>query len=135
MRVDKSVFKYIEYELYAYEQTKKEVESYKEYIIEGTPTMDVRGGSGISDSTASKSIKLLSSAFLLKAERTIKAIDKSLEMLGEKHKKLFELKYLDCLPWREVYLEMNISDRTYFRLRRELVIIVGMQLGLIKEKV
>lgn len=135
MRVDKSVFKYIEYELYAYEQTKKEVESYKEYIIEGTPTMDVRGGSGISDSTASKSIKLLSSAFLLKTERTIKAIDKSLEMLGEKHKKLFELKYLDCLPWREVYLEMNISDRTYFRLRRELVIIVGMQLGLIKEKV
>lgn len=135
MRVDKSVFKYIEYELYAYEQTKKEIESYKECIIEGTPTIDVRGGSGISDSTASKSIKLLSSAFLLKAERTINAIEKSLEILSKKHRRLFELKYRECLPWREVYLEMNISDRTYFRLRRELVIVVGIQLGLIKERV
>jgi RinA family phage transcriptional activator len=135
MRIEKSIFRYIEHEMYCYKLTKRELNVYRENIIEGTskPEEGSNRGSGISDPTGAKSIKLASSIFLAKAERTLNAIDKSLDILGDKHKELFKLRYLEGRPWREVYLEMNISDRSYFRLRRELVISVGLNLGLLRE--
>ena len=132
MRIDRSIFRYIEYELYCYTHTKKEIRLCRDEIINGTHKPDVGGKAGISDPTANKSIALTSSVFLAKAERTINAIDKSLDMLRPEHNQLFDLRYIDGRPWREVYLEMNISDRTYFRLRRELVETVGLQLGLLR---
>lgn len=132
MRVEKSVFRYIEHEMYCYIETKKDIESWRDIIINGTSVQEIGSRSGISDPTVNKSMKLLSSPFMVKAERTIRAIDKSLDILGDRHKVLFKLRYLEGRPWKEVYLEMNISDRSYFRLRRELVIAVGLNLGLLK---
>lgn len=74
---------------------------------------------------------IISGNATLAAEKTVNAIDKSLNLLGAKHKELFELKYINGLPLNEVYLEMNISKRSYYRIRRELVTVVGQQLGLI----
>jgi len=134
MRINKSVFRYIEHEMYCYKETKRELQMCREDIIDGTNKPDAGGRSGISDPTGQKSVKLTSSTFMAKAERTLNAIDNSLEILGDKHRELFNLRYLEVRPWREVYLEMNISDRSYFRLRRELVISVGLNLGLLKEE-
>lgn len=131
MKVSKAVFGYIEYEMYSYKETKKEIGLYKEQIIESRPSSEVSVQSQLADTTASKGIKLMSSPFVLKAEKTVNAIDKSLNLLGAKHKELFELKYINGLPLNEVYLEMNISKRSYYRIRRELVTAVGQQLGLI----
>lgn len=131
MKVSKAVFGYIEYEMYSYKETKKEIGLYKEQIIESRPSSEVSVQSQLADTTASKGIKLMSSPFVLKAEKTVNAIDKSLKLLGNKHKELFELKYINGLPLNEVYLEMNISKRSYYRIRRELVTVVGQQLGLI----
>ncbi len=131
MRINKSIFRYIEHELYNYEQTKKDLVLYREQVLEGTPKPEVSAQSGLSDTTANKAIKLTTSTFVMQAERIINAVDKSLAILGKKHKILFKLKYTDCIPWQEIILEMNISDRSYFRLRREIVATVGQQLGLI----
>lgn len=131
MKVSKAVFGYIEYEMYSYKETKKEIGLYKGQIIESRPSSEVSVQSQLADTTASKGIKLMSSPFVLKAEKTVNAIDKSLKLLGNKHKELFELKYINGLPLNEVYLEMNISKRSYYRIRRELVTVVGQQLGLI----
>ncbi len=131
MRINKPVFKYIEYELYNYDEIKKELTWYREAILEGTPYVEVSGNSQPSDSTASKVMRLTSTSFVIQSERVINAVDKSLSILGDKHRELFEWKYQKGLPWQEVALEMGISDRTYFRLRRELVITVGQQLGVI----
>ena len=131
MRINKSVFRYIEHELYNYEQTKKDLQLYREQILESSPSPEVAVQSGPGDSTAMKAIKLVSSAFVVQSERVINAIDRALAILTEKHRKLFDLKYQDCLPWQEILVEMNISDRTYFRLRRELVATVGQQLGIL----
>lgn len=132
MQINRAIFRYIEHEMYCYQHTKKEIKLCRDEIINGSHKPDVGGKSGISDPTANKSITLASSAFLAKAERTISAIDKSLDMLRPEHHQLFDLRYIDGRPWREVYLEMNVSDRTYFRLRRELVETVGLQLGLLR---
>ena len=131
MRINKSIFRYIEHELYNYEQTKKDLQLYREQVLEGTVSPEVSVQSGPGDVTANKAIKLTSSAFVVQAERIIGAIDKSLAILGDKHKMLFELKYQQDIPWPEITIEMGISDRSYFRLRRELVATVGQQLGLI----
>jgi RinA family phage transcriptional activator len=131
MRIDKSIFRYIEHELYSYEQTKKDLETYKEQILDSTPKPEASSRQGLSDTTASKAMKLSSSAFIIQAERTIEAIDKSLAMLSDGHRQIFELKYQNCMPWQEIAIEMGISDRTYFRLRRELVAMVGQQMGIL----
>ena len=135
MRIERSVFKYIEHELYNYKGTKKELELYREQIIEGTSKPEVAVQSGLGDVTASKAIKLISSTFVLNSEKTINAIEKSIEMLGDKYKKLFELRYVNCIPEREIILEINISRRTYFRMRRELVMVIGQKLGTNKYRI
>ena len=133
MKINKSVFKYIEHEMYSYDDLKRELDLYREQILEGganqEPGMSVQ--SGLGNVTESKAIKLISSKFVLNTERTINSIDRSLKLLDKRHGELFELKYKKGLPWQEVALEMCISDRTYFRLRRDLVTVVGQQLGLV----
>lgn len=131
MKIDKSIFRYIEHELYNYDETKKELQRYREEILESTHFAEVPAYTGPGDPTGNKAVKLASSAFVIHAEKIIKAIDRSLAILGDRHKELFYYKYQKGLPWQEVALEMNISDRTYFRLRRELVMTVGQQLGLL----
>ena len=131
MRINKPVFKYIEHELYNYDEIKKELAWYREAILEGTPYVEVSGNPQPSDSTGSKVIRLTSTSFVIQSERVINAVDKSISILGDKHRELFEWKYQKGLPWQEVALEMGVSDRTYFRLRRELVITVGQHLGIV----
>lgn len=131
MRINKSIFRYIEHELYNYEQTKRDLQLYREQVLEGTSTPEVSVQSSPGDVTANKAVKLTSSAFVMQAERIINAIDKSLDVLGDKHKELFTLKYQMGISWPNIVIDMDISDRTYYRLRRELVIMVGQQLGLI----
>lgn len=131
MRINKSIFRYIEHELYNYEQTKKDLQLYREQILEGTAKPEVSVQSSPGDVTQSKAIKLTSSTFVVQAERTISAIDRALDMLGDRHKELFRLKYQLGVSWPNITIDMGISDRTYYRLRRELVITVGQHLGLI----
>lgn len=131
MRIHNSIFRYIEFELYQYDETKKELARYKEEILESTNKPEVNVKTMPGNITESKAIKIASSPFVMRAERTIKAIDKALAMLGENHWRLFKLKYCDCMPWQEIVITMNISDRQYFKLRRELVIAVGQNLGLL----
>ena len=131
MRINKNVFKFIENELYNYDDIKKELTLYKEEILEGENKPDVAVQGGIGDKTANKAVKMVSSKFVLQSEKAIHAIEKSLVMLDGKYRLLFKLKYQDCLPWQEVILEMGVSDRSYFRLRRELVTVVGQELGII----
>lgn len=134
MRINKAVFRYIEFELYNYEQTKKDLDLERERILESSPNQEVAVQSDLGDSTANKAIKLTTSASIIKDERVINSIDKAISILGEKHAKLFKLKYIDDRPEKEVYLVMNISRGHYFKIRRELVETVGLQLGLLKFK-
>ena len=131
MRINKSVFRYIEFELYNYQETKRELARYKEEILESTNIPEVNVQTMPGNVTESKAIKITSSPFVMRAEKTIKAIDKALAILGEQHWRIFKLKYCDCMPWQEVVINMDISDRQYFKLRRELVIAVGQNLGLL----
>lgn len=133
MKLSRPAFRYVESELYNYDETKKELEELQEDIRNSTPDMSgdmVKGGT-VSSQPEAKSIQLLTNKVLVRMDRTIKAIDKALSILGEEHNLIFELKYRQNLNWRQVVIEVPTSQDTYFRKRRELVQMVAVQLGLI----
>lgn len=134
IKIPPAVFRHIEHELYNYDQTKKALEESRLSIIHQTPGGQAGGGGSNKepgDPTGSKAIKLLSTPTLLHMERVVHAIDTALKMLNDDHRALFELKYRQGLGWQEVCQEMPCSERTYFRLRRRLVVTVGVNLGVI----
>ena len=130
-KINRSVFRYIEFELYSYDYTKKTLEEEKEDVVRATIKLDTPPAKGaIGDSTASKAIRLATNTAILRMERMVRAIDQSLLMLEEEHNQVFELKYRQNKHWRYVASKMYIGQDTYFKKRRELVEMVALQLGL-----
>ena len=131
MKLTRAVFKYIEHELYNYDSTLEEIENLREDIINAPPLRETVPSSGyVSDPTARKAAKLVTNTALVRMARTVAAVDKSLARLTDDHRAVFELKYRQGLRWQQVCVEIPTSERTYFRLRRELVHMVALELGL-----
>ena len=69
MRIEKSVFKYIEHELYNYDETKKNWQDTGRNI--GRHTFQEVTYKRTGNPTAQKAIKLTSSAFIVQAEKLL----------------------------------------------------------------
>lgn len=132
MRIEKSIFQHIEFELYNYQETIKKLEQYKEQILQSTSRPETAVQSGLSDTTASKAVKLSSSPFVLKCEELKSAVESSLNQLGEKHRKLFNYKYVENRKLGDIILLINVSRSTYFEYRKSIVMLVGQKLGWIE---
>ena len=130
--MNKAIFRYIEHELYHYEVTKQAIEDMREDIISEVPQMsgDVVSSFTISDTTQKKATRLITNAALLRMSKTTESIDRALDKLEDVHRQLFYLKYQERKKWREVCEELPTSERTYFRVRRELVLMVALELGM-----
>ena len=133
MRLDKKVYKYIDYELQHYEENKKELERLREEILDASPAPadgQPRGNS-TGNPTERKAMKLVSSTALLKIESTIKAIEKIYEQLNDDYKLFFDWNYKRNAGIVKTCQEVNIAEPTYYRWRDSIVYSVGMELGLI----
>jgi len=131
VKLSRAVFRYIEHELYNYDQTLAEIEFIRDDIIEAPPLKEAVPSTGfISDPTGRKAAQLVTNTALARMARTVKAIDKALARLTDNHRALFDLKYRQYLSWQQVCQELPVSERTYFRIRRELVQMVATELGL-----
>ena len=134
MRPGRAVFNYIEHELYCYQATRQELEVLREEIIAGaTPREVAVAGGWHPDPTGRKAVRLLTNAALARMTRVVRAVDRALARLDESHRRLFVLRYQQCRSWPNVCQEMALSERSYFRLRRELVLAVAYELGLVTE--
>ena len=132
MSIERANFKAIEAELYGYLDTKKEIELMEEEILEGSPFQEVAVQCGNGDTTANKAIKLVSSKELLEVRRRVNAIERALLILQQNETKLelmrmkyFERKYTD----QGIMMQLCISDRTFYRWRKEIVQLIGSYLG------
>jgi len=133
-KIPRAVFRYVEHELYNYDLTCSELEQLREEIIStsASPGYIVAGAGGeASDSTGAKAVKLITNVAIARMVRTLSAIDRALMRLQPYHRKLFELKYRKCKPWQEICMEMHIEERTYFKYRRELVVMVALEMGFV----
>lgn len=131
IKIPPAVWRYIEHELYSYEQTKRDLEYIREEIIEGQPFSEIPVQTGPGNPTEKKGIKLITSPGIIRLTRTADAIEKTLNQLSEEHTLLFNLKYCQGKDWRIVCQEIPTSERSYFRLRREIVTMVAEKLGMI----
>lgn len=130
MRLSKAVFRYIETELFSYDDTRKELLTEREDIISGAPVKAEGSRRGAkSDPTAAKAGRLLSSASISQMERSVRAIDKALARLSDDHRLLFELYYRKAMHWQQVSMQLPCSKTKFYDLRNEIVRMTAIHLG------
>lgn len=135
MRIDKDVYKYIEFEMRHYNEYKKEISNMREEIIESSPEPPdgQPHGNSIGNPTEHKAVKLSMSVSIASMERVIKSVDNALNRLTERHRRIFEMEYVKGRKDRySMSDELFISYRTFAYAKNELVFAVGRELGVIK---
>ena len=135
-KLDKSIFKFVEHELYNYQDTKEDLKDLEKSIAEEamgnieydnfSSTESYPGGS----TTESAAIDIIQNKVAKRMADTIKNIEKALGKLDEEKLELFFKKYKQTKPWQTIIVEMNISQATYFRWRKKIVIQVAKEMGL-----
>lgn len=133
MKIDKTVYKYIEYELFHYDQYKKEIDAEREAILEGSsvPSDGMPRGNSTGNPTESKGIRLVESTFVLAAQRKIRAVDNALKRLSPLHYQVFQKCYLEKRNDRyKMSDELHISYETLNRYKNAVVLEVAKELGI-----
>ena len=131
----KSIENFIEGELYAYHDNLKEIELRREEIMEGSPGPPdgMPRGNSTSNPTESKAMRLMSSRSILCVEKRLEAIKKVLDRYedNESMKRLIELRYFkrEHTPFG-IMKVLHISQKTFYRWRRELLEEIASELGL-----
>ena len=133
MKLDKRVYKYIEYELYNYNNSKEDIEEMKKQIIETSGFNDgqPKGNETIS-TTENKVIKIISSTAINNTQRILKAIDETLYELGGTYRRFFDMRYIKKEGIVKICNEMPISERSFYNYKDKLVYAVAQKLGLEK---
>ena len=93
MRLTRAVFKYIETELFHYDDTRKELNAERDDIIAAAPVKAEGSRGSVPDPTAAKASRLLTSVSISQMERTVRAVERALARLNDDHRQLFELHY------------------------------------------
>lgn len=134
MKIDKRLYRYIEYELYHYEQYKKDIETERELILESSPSPPdgQPRGTSLSNVTEDKALRLTGSVSIAKMERTIRAIDRTLLHLTDTHRQLFNKFYARQRKDRyKMCDELGIAEATFTRYKFQLIEATGIELGII----
>lgn len=134
MSVAKANFRMIEAELYCYHESKKSLELMREEIIESTPEAGEKVQTGLGKTTEVKAIKLVNNREIIEIQRRLSAIDKAIEILKTSNEprkyELLEKKYFEKrLTDIGIQLDLNLSERTFYRWRREIVELIANYLG------
>jgi RinA family phage transcriptional activator len=123
------VFGHVEEALYDYDLIKRKIEELREDIITAAPVVSEGSKVAVSDPTAGKAGRLISNKVICRMDETIRAIDRSLALLSDDHRNVFELHYRQGLSWQRVCEELPASRATFFNYRRQLVKMVANQMG------
>lgn len=134
--INKETFKYIERELYDYEDTLILIKNIENDIIADQSidysTIKTSRTNVINNVTEDKAIRLITNKRYSKAINTIAAIDKAIKKLNEDEKKLYELKYIEQIHWKKIIAtHLTISERNYYRMRRKIILAVAYELGML----
>lgn len=133
MKLEKEVYKYIDYELHHYEENKKKLEEIRNDIIESSPMPQDGQPSGkgfTGNPTEKKAIKLITSVAIMKLEDNVIAIDNVYHKLTEDYKRFFDLNYKNKVGIVRTCIEASISEKTYYRWRDSIIEMVANEMGL-----
>ena len=136
-KIPPAIFKFVEHELYNYEDTKQDLRELKEDIAESdlgnldfddfSSTESYPSGS----STETATVDIIQNKVAKRMSNTIRYIDKAIQELDEEKVRLYIKKYRQNKSWQTIVEEMPISQSTFFRYRKEIVRKVAKKMGLI----
>lgn len=133
MKIDKEVYKYIEYELRHFEKNKRKLEELRDEIIESSPEPPdgmPKGQGSTGNPTESKVLKLITSVSIKKLEDTVDAITTVYSNLTEDHQQFFDWNYVKNAGIVKTCMEVHISEKTYYRWKDTIIDMVATELGL-----
>ena len=133
-----AVFKFVEHELYNYNDTKEALEDLKEDIAKGSignMTYDNFSSTETypeGSTTEAAFSEIIQNKVAKRMSNTIKYIDRALNKLDEQKLRLYYLKYRKEKSWQSIVATMDISQATFFRWRKDIVKIVAREMGLLQ---
>ena len=136
-KIPPAIFKFVEHELYNYEDTKQDLRELKEDIAEsGLGNLDFDDFSSTESypsgsSTETATVDIIQNKVAKRMSNTIRYIDKAIQELDEEKVRLYIKKYRQNKSWQTIVEEMPISQSTFFRYRKEIVRKVAKKMGLI----
>ena len=138
-KLDKYTFRYIESEIYAYQDTLKRIDMLRYQIIHETTNNDDENVGAGSNSVRSnhsipeqKATSLLTDKRLQRMQEKAKAIQKVYDGLLPEKQEVIKLYYWDRpgeLTWEGVATKTNTSRATALRWRKQFVCDVAKELG------
>jgi RinA family phage transcriptional activator len=98
----KSVFRYIEAEIYDYHETGREIQQLREEILQGgQQEQQIRiQSSRLSDPTGRKATRLLTDRRLKRLQEVSSAIQRVIDNLPPEKRRLIEIKYWERCFWQ-----------------------------------
>lgn len=134
-KLRRGTFKHIEAELYAYQDTIKEISRLRDEILHASPEPDRTGGGRSnmpSDSTGLAATRLATNKRLNTLTEVAEAIKGVYDSLTPDKQKLVRLRYWtkpQLLTWDGVAMELHVSRRQAMRWRDEIVLAIALRLG------
>ena len=132
--LDKNVYRYVEYELFNYKYSKKELadeEIEAIYgIVEGDINAGIRGKNKKSSRTENSAIDILSTKRIVKLTKIIEDIDNAMNKLDKVYNKFFELYYKNRKGMVETCHKVPISERSFYNYKNKIVWAVAKEMGL-----
>ncbi len=135
--LDRKTYKRVEWHLYHYFELKRQIQEYREEILNSSKLLigEVGGGQSYhSDPTALKAIQLTEPK-LLEKEKWVMVIEKTIQRYkGTEKGRLLQMQYLDEEDPNYIQDTLHIERRTYFAWRNEIVLytaILAQKYGLI----
>lgn len=129
-------FRLIESELYFFNDTKKRLKELEEEILESSGSSETGIRAGISDPTARKAERLLSSVELMEIKKRVQAIEYALDVFENCQEpaklRLIEMKYFERRYTDDGIMgELNVSRTSFYRWKREFIELVANKLGFV----
>jgi RinA family phage transcriptional activator len=135
-KIKRATFKHIESELFNYHHTLRLLEQRRQEILYNSNQPDENVGGGRSnlpgDPTARKAIALVVDKRIEHLETIINAIDVVICMLPDEKMMFVKSRYWtnpQTLTWDGIAMKMNISRKTAFRWREEVILSIAERLG------
>lgn len=135
LTIRKGTFKHIESELFAYHETKKEINQIRQDILHGTAAVESTGGGRSNlpgDPTNRTASTLVTHKRLKQLETIANAIEEVYIRLPEEKQRLIRIKYWtrpQTLTWDGIARTMNVGRATAIRWRNEVVFAVARSIG------
>ena len=133
-RLDKKIYSYIEYELFNYNISKKELQDAELDAIYGVSEFDINSGTRAkykkSNRVENSTIRLLSSKKICKLSDTVNNIDNALKLLEKIYSDFFENYYLKRCGKLKICEKLGLSERSFYNYKNKIVWTVAMEMGL-----